>query len=291
MTKAVHSVAQPIVCCIGTSVAGQATQFLFERTLVSQGSDWRAISVEVPADRFKTACEGMLAMHFQGLRLFGDFQTAAVSELAADSRAAQFVGKLTSGVQQHDHWHCWDSVGYAWIDVLQRSAGEMPCMVWLHADSRTTRSAFVALSMLAGNSPQWLWTQAPEVQAEATWQKSLSGWYAEGRIQPQMDMAICLKLLAQWLIDPEKNKSTKLAIISEEGALPEELPKVLMGLPIELIAPASLKLPEALAHLPVHRVGSAELAVAGEAYDFQRWTGKLVDIQLLQDAYDEYCDF
>lgn len=282
MTKADHSVAQPIVCCIGASVAGQATQFLFERTLVSQGSDWRAISVEVSADRLSTACEGMLAMRFRGLRLFGDFQIAGVSELAAEDQAAQFVGRLTSGIQQQGDWILWDHVGCAWIDILRRAAGDMPSIIWLHGNSRTTRSTVVALASLMSSSPKWLWTQAPALDAEAPWLKllsgrSLSGRAAEGRIQPQIDLVGA--------------KAIKLAIVSEESSLPDELPETLVGLPLELIIPASLKLPDALANLPTQRISSSELAVAGEAYDFQRWTGQSVDIHLLQDAYDEYCDF
>ncbi len=51
------------------------------------------------------------------------------------------------------------------------------------------------------------------------------------------------------------------------------------------------QLSEVWPHGKVTLFTEADQVVAAEAYDFQRWTGKAADLELLRDAYDEYSDF
>jgi hypothetical protein len=292
MSQTIHSVAQPIVCCLGTSVAGQPTQFLFERAMADAGADWRAISVEVAPQALQVACDGMLAMHFQGIRLFGELQTLAVSCLASDDAIARFVGRATSGMAAVNHWSLWDHWGHAWKQLLRHKAGTNPVIYWLHGDSPTTRSTFVALMAEAGDSPNWLWTQSPNLELESPWQSQLGTWIAEGRLHNSNATLDLREPLASWLSSCARpSPLAQVALVSEVLEFPSELLAPIDELPIEWIVPASIKLPTSLINVPVQRIQSAELAVAGEAYDFHRWTNCTIEYSLLQDAYDEYCDF
>ncbi len=324
MTQKANSVAQPIICCIGESVAGQPTQFLVERAAASCETDWRAISVEVPPEKFEAACNGMLAMRFQGLRIFGSYQRRAVNALAAEYPSALFVGYLTSGMPSDNGWVLWDHVGYAWIDLLIRKAGDRAAVIWLHGDSRTTRSVFVALVARGGTDVRWLWTQSPPLESDRLWPKDITQWVAEGRITENPDIAAMQEQLSNCAAGSDqlttgkyeslavadssegiskKNSNTKVTeeapersktlvgLITEAEAVPEEVIRTLYGLPIELITSVSNDFPLEPGTLQGDRVSPAELAVAGEAFDFHRWTGYAIDPTFLQDAYDEYCDF
>jgi hypothetical protein len=94
----------------------------------------------------------------------------------------------------------------------------------------------------------------------------------------------------------DSNPSTQkhLALVTQTAAIPDSIGGQISDLhcsSLLMITSHSAALPKLLAGCPVRRIGESELAVAGEAYDFLRWTGAAVDLTLLRDAYDEYCDF
>jgi len=164
---------------------------------------------------------------------------------------------------------------------------------------------------------------APNLKTVLAGHQDLDTWIAEGRIQQSLATGGNVELLTQWMTDCERLESdqkegvvstgpeakaratidsdstvrgsgstlARLGFISETKEFPADLIPWLAQHPVELIASATVKFPESLAHLSIQRIQSAELAVAGEAYDFQRWTNRRLDVSLLQDAYDEYCDF
>lgn len=325
MKQEVSSVAQPIICCIGTSVAGRPTQFLIERTVVNLGLDWRAISVEVTPENFPAACTGILAMRFQGLRMFGEFEKQSVSVLAGSDPAAKFIGSITSGKISAQGLRLWDQIGHAWIEILKSKFSDMAAFFWLHGDSRETRSLFSAMVILGKDAPPWFWTQAPLLAIQESWPQEWNRWKSEGRIAEQIDSAAIHELLTKWFVDIEKKKTpskkevgakvspsdvrlkappgddtpkdvsvppvARIGWISDIQVMPSDVSSMLVSLPVELILHEHTKFSDLGPPLPIHRISSSEVAAAGEAYDFRQWTGQSVDLGFLQDAYDEYCDF
>lgn len=295
MNREIDSVSQSVIVCIGTSVAGQPTQFLLERAFASQSMDWRALSVEVAEEKFAIACAGMLAMGFRGLRLFGQFETKAVTTLASGDTTAEFIGRLTSGCQTDSGWQLWDNCGFGWLDCLTLNRPS-PSLIWLHGDSRTTRSLFAALSQVPA-CPPWLWTQAPVSQAATVWPSQIGSLQTEGRLTETETMGNTSWLQEQLLTAQGDSNSTTqkhLALITQASAIPDSIGQQIVDLhcaSLSLITSHSTALPKFLAGCQLRRVGESELAVAGEAYDFLRWTGTAIDPALLRDAYDEYCDF
>mgnify|MGYP001369169735 CR=1 FL=1 len=73
--------------------------------------------------------------------------------------------------------------------------------------------------------------------------------------------------------------------------MPVELSESLSGLPVELLTSATTKPPPSISEIPMRQIQPGELIVAGEVYDFHRWTNRKVDSDLMQDAFDEYSDF
>lgn len=299
MPHVVPSLAQPVICCVGRSVAGQPTQFLIERLTANQQLDWKALSVEVSPEQLETASNGMLAMGFKGLRLFGEYQSRAAELLAADDPAIEFVGSATSGAPSGPHWSLWDNVGFAWLELLRQRAAAQPYAVWLHGNSRTTRSTFAAIVELGAKAPNWIWTEAPAPTTPSSWPGEWTRWISEGVVGSEFSETM-QNLVGKWLkvdevpsdSDSEKETSTGvLGFVSEHRVLPVQFGDWLAQHPVELAVAKETVVPNSTSTSAVRRISSSDLAVAGEAYDFERWTGQKVDHPLLQDAYDEYCDF
>ncbi|MBX3420516.1 MAG: hypothetical protein KF752_03060 [Pirellulaceae bacterium] len=325
--KPTQSTAQPILGCVGLSVAGQPTQFVLERAFNMLSLDWRAISVEVEPDKLHTACQGMLAMGFKGLRLLGESQLQAVSSVAANDPPTQFIGRLTSAIRTADSWQWWDNYGYAWIDIVASLAAKLPSFVWLHGDSLTTRSLFAALldtrSELATN---WIWTHPTKLSESDQWpspaylrdvraqilesdadgvDQHLQHWLAASAQPAAKDKAVpnspTTTRNSYTGNNPQAGATAAatparlLAFVSESPHIPEETIQRLSGLQTHelcgLILPKELSFPKTASSAMTSRISPADLWVAGEAHDFLRWTGRSVDAHLLRDAYDEYCDF
>jgi len=295
MNREIDSVSQSVIVCIGPSVAGQPTQFLLERAFASQSLDWRALSVEVAEEKFGIACAGMLAMGFRGLRLFGEYESQAVTSLANGDTNSHFIGRVTSGCPADNGWQLWDNCGFAWLDCLTWNQPP-PSLIWLHGDSRATRSLFVALSQVPV-APPWLWTLAPVDQAAKVLPGQIERLKTEGRLT-EAETIDNTSWLQQQLMNTqgESNPPTQkhLALVTQTAAIPDSIGGQISGLhcpSLSMITSHSSALPKLLAGCPLRRIGESELAVAGEAYDLLRWTGVAVDLALLRDAYDEYCDF
>lgn len=286
-----ESTTQPIICCLGQSVAGQPTQFLLDRAFASLRLQWQALSVEVRPEKLPLVCEAMLEMGFHGLRFYEAIASIACPHLANPSSLERFVGFSSSAISNKDRWQVWDSLGYGWIDLLKQNQVNA---VWLHGDSRTTRSLFAAL---LSSSLKWVWTEAPAslLTEDLHLPDVIRGQIADRAIiadSPSFTKPIheTLGFSLQSSSEGMEPLVSRLAIVTQKQ-LPEVWANQIALLNVQLLTPSDMRLPESLAALRFAQLSQADIAVAAELYDFQRWTGKAVDITILRDAYDEYCDF
>lgn len=287
-----ESTTQPIICCLGQSVAGQPTQFLLDRAFAALRLQWQALSVEVRPEKLPLVCEAMLEMGFHGLRFYEAIASTACLHLANPSSLEMFVGFSSSAISHKDRWQVWDSLGYGWIDLLKQNQVNA---VWLHGDSRTTRGLFAALQ---SSILKWVWTEAPAslLTEEFHLPEIVRGQLADrvfiadspSPLKPIHETLGCSLLSGSEGMDP---MVSRLAIVTGHQQLPEALANQIALMNVQLLTPSDLRLSESLAALRFAQLSQADIAVAAELYDFQRWTGKTVDVSILRDAYDEYCDF
>lgn len=291
-----ESTAQSIICCIGEDVAGRPTQFLLERAIEAERMHWQALSVEVRPDRLALVCQATLAMQFRGLRFYDSIEKAAWQQLTLPGTLEHFVGSVTSALNIGEGWQAWDNRGPAWQSVLSQSnsAPELTA-VWLYGDSLETRSLFAAL-VTSAEWNHWIWTDAPTELRNIEIPRVRTA-VAEGRIffqteQPQEEgLRTLLGCSPLDLTSEAPPPPEPLAIIAADENLPNLLGEVLSQWNVKLAVASQLKLPNTLEALVSQQISEVDLAVAGEAYDFFRWTNKVADLGLLRDAYDEYCDF
>ena len=287
-----ESKIQPILCCVGSAVAGQPTQFLMERAFEASHCDWRVITVEVQPENFQTALDGMRVMAFTAIRFFPEFQSLAASLILEQPRPS--FSSVTSALRQRgkgkqDCWDYWDNQGFGLLDLIASLAPASSTLLWLHGQSRLTQSLYDAMQV-AGYSPGHL-----------LWSEAVAGPEALGELSPVNGRPTIASLpdVQQSLnkILTEPNSCTQVVVVGE--SLASQLP-LLSQLEVAGEIQLLLATNQLLTRQQVNDAwtsGSATIItendqlLAAEAYDFRRWTGQQADMDLLSDAYDEYADF
>jgi hypothetical protein len=290
-----ESTVQPVICCLGQNVAGCPTQFILERGFEAKKLQWRALTVEIALDKLPLVNQAMLAMNFRGVRFYGELAQAAVGDLGGQQPECQFIGSATSARWSNGQWEIWDNLGPAWLQLASEIAGSnSPCVFWLHGDSRLTRSLFIALASGSLNH-RWIWSAAPSTtefsSLSETVRNTAQPHLVQGNNQPSSaDLAHLLGMPAVNKQPPDSSPLT-LVLATEAQQWPPELVIQPPETELKLVVPVELSLPPQWPEVSAHRVSAAEVAVAAEVYDFQRWTETTVDSGVIRDAYDEYCDF
>ncbi|HZL91621.1 MAG TPA: shikimate dehydrogenase [Pirellulaceae bacterium] len=85
---------QEIVCCIGQPVAGNPTQYMFEKAFTAAGLDWRYLTLEVSPQNLGDAVRGMKAMGFRGGNFTIPHKVAVIEHLDGLSQAAELMGAV-----------------------------------------------------------------------------------------------------------------------------------------------------------------------------------------------------
>ena len=79
---------------MGQPVAGNPTEFMFERAFAAAGLDWRYVTFEVPAAGLEAAVAGMRAMGFRGGNFTIPHKVKVIEFLDGLSTAAELMGAV-----------------------------------------------------------------------------------------------------------------------------------------------------------------------------------------------------
>ena len=322
-----ESATLPIVCCLGQSVAALPTQFLLERAFRTAGLHWQALTAEIRREKLPLVLEASLEMGFRGLRLYPPYDEAACEMLTQPASPGRFIGAVSSAVRtQQQQWLGWDNYGPAYYKLLSQFGVKA---VWLHGNSRLVRSLFVRLT--EQQTMPWIWTDAPQLPLQEPWLTSAAESIQQRvfvdqaiidmeQLHSQLDLVpvtACKNGAAQ-AGDSQSESSTleasrtgatadsmtsllmkktsftfpnRLALITDQTTLPAAWIRLSQSFQSELLLPEQVQGFDTSGYHTVTRISLADLAARGEADDFLRWTGHEIDVAVMRDAYDEYCDF
>ncbi len=284
------STVQHLLCCIGDTTSVKPTQFLMERVLGDSQTDWRAITVEVESDKLAVAVEGLTAMGFAALRLFGGHQQAVGPLLLGSPVSARVV---TSAFRSGQQWQCWDNIGMGMLKLIAKENGSL---LWIQGENRWTRAFADSLvqspwrpETKSGISIPILWTGAQSSDANA------------GDANSRITFCDDIQLVQSCLESRDPTRS--VVIVAEYLANALDQVKSLnipSGSRVLFVTPGDRNRPsdrmqsaarDVLVGCRCDFLAACEVNVAAEAYDINRWTGIDIDIDLLRDAYEEYVDF
>lgn len=282
-----ESKIQPILCCVGTAVAGRPTQFLMERAFEAARCDWRVITVEVQPESFQIALDGMQAMAFTAIRFFPELQPLAASRLQEESKPS--FKAVTSAMRQkikggQHHWEYWDNQGYGMLELIANSVPASNTLLWLHGWSRLTQSLFDAMQATSFTPSQLLWSAHEAPASDMGGMPPIVTPVDE--VHQKLKEALALPGSLTHVVVIGEGLVDQLALIHDLEVTSE----------IQLLLATNQLLTrqqvnEAWSHGKVKVFTENDQLLAAEAYDFKRWTGQQADMDLLRDAYDEYADF
>ncbi len=266
-----------------------------ERAFAAAHCDWRVITVEVNPANFQIALDGMRAMHFAAIRLFPEYHSIAAS-LAQNADSHRF-DKVTSLMRRGDVWESWDNVGLGLLQWIQSQSASTSLALWLSGNHDLAQRLSRAVAAESFEPARLLRSQpfaSSMVDTENTAPAETTA-HAPSEIALSSDLQTAENQLRDAMMLHEDVK--QLAIVgevsTEQLALLSKL-QVPSGTNLLLAIDRRLtrqQLSEVWPHGKVTLFTEADHVVAAEAYDFQRWTSKAADLELLRDAYDEYSDF
>lgn len=307
-----EAATQRVLCCIGQSVAGYPTQFLMQRLFAVHGLDWTAISVEVASEDLQAAIAGCRAMHFAALRLYPPYVESSSQLFPPAPQTPYLRSGFTSAAPENGQWIAWHHAGFGMLQLLRNYLDDLQrALFWLHGQSDLVLSVLEILC---------------QQQKQVVWSYSESKKVGEGppsipeRGLTAISINDAIDRVKHHLRD-ENAPREDLVVVSDEPiamyegtwnmfldaleSRPSGVEPSLRDAPRDITASSEQDPPrrfitlEGVLAFPLSTLPapwSAEiltrrdLAVACEAYDFERWTGIVPNTELLRDAYDEFFD-
>lgn len=278
---------QPILCCVGQAVAGNATQYVMDRMLQAQNVDWRVITVEVQPEDLSRAIAGIRAMKFKAVRFFEPYQRVA-SELVSDDPVSEFVGSISAARLTSAGWEGWDSLGFAVTRVVEEKGWNDATFI-LVADSHVTRSALAALNHDGHGSWKSEGSDLNQYLRVGSWSEEQVEEFLGGS-QPSVPIDQLEAYLAGDENDSNSAEARDLGRVIIVGSDPSSNAQVLDQLPSSTETLVAGRISDS-EYPDADCITLEEEAVAAMIYDFERWTGRKADAALIREAYEEFSDF
>jgi len=281
MATLASAALQDVVSLLGCPAAGNPSQYLFERAFSAAGLDWRFLSLEVAEPRLGEALAGISALGFRGCILAGPLRRAALPLVGQVSPAAAFAGAASlvhSGPDGLLVGHMTDGRGI--LAALRMHADVAHEHVLVIGAGAVARAAALELS-LAG-ADEILVTNRSAERATALVGDLVSLGRAEAAVLP-------------WHSAIEIPEQVRVVVVAVPD-LPGKAALDLRGLRGDLVVvDTAVTSGSTAVALAAGRAGAClvdglEVHCHRTAIDFQAWTGREADTDLLREALDEFLD-
>ncbi len=260
---------QEIVAVLGSPAAGNPTQYLFERALLSARIDWRLVTCEVAPERLAEAVAGAAAMGFRGCVLSGPLRELAfgladsTTPAAGFARAVGLLERTAAGFVGHV------TDGRGVIEAVRGHGDPADRDVLVVGAGPTARATALELA-LAGAARIW-------IAAEATGQAAALAADIAG-----LDRGAAETL--PWGESLGVPKSVEIVILTARAPALTGLGRATL-----LVSAApDVDPPPAVTSVGCCCIEGIEVQAARAAIDFQTLTGLEPDVEMLREALDEY---
>lgn len=276
---------QPILCCVGESVAGNPTQFVMERMFTAAELDWRVVTVDVKQADFSDAIAGIRAMKFSAIRFLPPYPVRAAAEFLPNNPVAKFIGAINSAMLTEKGWIGWHSLGNGICAEAAKKHDWSTMAVILVGDSIRTRSLLAAVIDVP---PQCiLWVNGRVILTDLLSDKNIEEREGEDLIVQIGNQEIAT------LVERLPEDVGSLLIVGDDVETVAEVEELCSARSLPTILATGDDTPELSSPFNSSRfqLSTADQSVAAKAFDFEQWSGQSADLGQLRDAYDEYCDF
>ena len=252
-------IIQPILCCIGHTVAGNAAHFALHRALASSGLDGCVISSDVSPQDFATAMAGIKVMRFSGLAVLPPHRSDCI-------RFLDDVGALALATQRvhvvrriGERWHGEDLSLHAASEVLNHQMRGESATIGVHCHPELFSTVQSHWSSISTRHPSLQWLDPSTDWSESSSDRLLDGLILLGELPskfPPKELRAVFKKDAFCVVADDSDSTTPYQDWADS-----------MGLRL---------------------VPTVEYSAALHMHIFRYWMGKSLPISLFRDALDEY---
>jgi shikimate dehydrogenase len=271
------SALQEITALLGCPAAGQPDQYLFERAFAAAGLDWRFLTLDVAEDHLQAALRGAAALRFRGCLLSGPLRglaTDVVDELSpaaafacgvsmVDTRQGKLVGHMTEG--------------RGVVEAVRRHAEPASKPVLVAGGGIAAKATALEMA-LAGSGRIVVTARSPE-QAEALCDAIRGLEQAAAETLPWADPLPIPDDVGVVVAAVPQASDPPLTFSGWRGDL--------VVADLALVSQPSRLLAEARRH-GACCVDGLDIRSEKNAIDFQSWTDRDADPDMLREAIDEF---
>ena len=275
------SLLQPILAMMGHPVAGNPTQFMFEKAFAHHEFDWRYLSLDVLPEDLANAVRGMRAMGFHGGNCAEPHKRTVLLHLDRNSEAAELSGSVNCILYEDRQLVGENTEGKSLLAAVRRridpagkrvvilGAGHVARAIgaelaWAQAGPITV----VNRSEPAGRQLAELLTNRLRASA------AFAAWEGDYPVPPETDLLIHATTLGA-------GENDRVPVVLDQ-LRPDALVADVIQNP-----PRTRLLRQAQEH-GCPTIDGLELFVGQAAISFKLWTGIELDTAVMSDAVEEF---
>jgi len=273
---------QEIVCCLGQPVAGNPTQYMFEKAFAAAGLDWRYLTLEVSPENLADAVRGMKAMGFRGGNLTIPHKVAVIPLLDGLSEAAGMMGAVNCVTREGDKLLGENTDGKGFVQSLKALVDPVGKSVTILGAGGAARAIGVELA-ISGVA------QITIVNRAAQRGEELAALLRE-RSQKETSF---VPLNAQFAIPLQTDifiNATSIGLNDESARVPVVRDSLRPGLIVAdvIFNPAETRLLTEAKENGCHVLDGLGMLVNQAVISFRIWTGMEPDAGVMREALEEF---
>lgn len=269
---------QEIVALLGSPAAGNPAQYLFERAIEAAELDWRFLTLDVEPDRIAAALAGAGAMGFRGCLLAGPLRIAAASLVPTVTPAATFAGAVSLIDRQPAGLVGHMTEGRGLMEALRAHVDPAAANVLILGDGPEARA--VALELALARCPGIVVCMEDGDHSTAL-VEAINALEASPATaipwQPTIDIPGQVGVVVSALPVTGPRTAVEFTGLRSDMVV-ADLPLVSQPSPLVALATGVGACP----------IDGLEIRAATAAIDFQTWTGRETDPDMLREALDEF---
>jgi shikimate dehydrogenase len=273
---------QEIVCCMGLPVAGNPTQYMFEKAFAAAGLDWRYLTLEVPPEKLEDAVRGLRGMGFRGANFTIPHKVAVIAYLDGLSKSAEMMGAVNCVYREGEKLIGENTDGKGFVESLKGLVDPAGKRVVLLGAGGAARAIGVELALAGvaeisvvnrtrerGEALAALLREQARVSAHAT---PLAGAYA---IPLPTDLFI---------------NATSIGLNDDEARVPVVRESLRPGLIVADVVfnPPHTRLLQEAEENGCHVLDGLGMLVNQAVISFKIWTGVEPDASVMREALEEF---
>ncbi len=275
---------QQIVCCMGSPVAGNPTQFMMERAFAAAGLDWRYLTLEVTSEHLAHAILGMRAMGFRGGNFTIPHKADVIKYLDGVSDSSEITGTVNCVTRVGQRLIGENTDGKGFLQALRRLVDPAGSKVVIVGAGGAARAIAYELGVASAS-------EIVVVNRSATRGQALVDLLNE-RVHVRSRM---VHLSGEYAIEPGTDiviNATSIGLADPDARLPLDVETLAAGMLVAdvIFNPPGTRLLRDAQSRGCNTLDGLGMLVNQAVISFQTWTGVDPDPDIMQEALEEYLE-